>query len=154
MLATYCLNSNSLYFQDPFELNFCVTKGYCDPALKEWRKRCDTTFNVLESGQNGLMAIFELPPLVPEEYRREKLREKIQMERANKSSATGPQYQFALVVPERNKTELNRCIMQIMKAIMQVSKYIIYTVTSINSATHFTCIYYIQMKNGCCISSP
>ena len=68
------------------------------------------------------MAIFELPPIVKPENRKDrKIREKIEAKRENGPAAAGPHFRFALVASGK-KTDLNQCIMQIFKDIMLVSK--------------------------------
>ena len=36
----------SFQFQDPFELNLCITKGYLPPALENWKKHCSETLEI------------------------------------------------------------------------------------------------------------
>ena len=35
-----------IYIKDPFELNLCVTKGFCEEALGNWRKHCEATSQI------------------------------------------------------------------------------------------------------------
>ena len=35
-----------IYIKDPFELNLCVTKGFCEEALANWRKHCEATSQI------------------------------------------------------------------------------------------------------------
>ena len=109
--------------QDPFELNFCITKGYYPGAFEVWKSSLSLTLERLSSEDapsSGLLAIFELPPIAkPENKKDRKIREKIEAKRENGSS--GPHFRFALVASGK-KADLNQCIMQIFKDIMLVSK--------------------------------
>lgn len=58
-----------LCIQDPFELNLCVTKGFCEEALGNWKKHCEATSQItsrlLTSGdakddKGNLLDIIEL----------------------------------------------------------------------------------------------
>ena len=115
--------NSSICIQDPFELNFCITKGYYPGAFEVWKSSLSLTLERLSSEDapsSGLLAIFELPPIAkPENKKDRKIREKIEAKRENGSS--GPHFRFALVASGK-KADLNQCIMQIFKDIMLVSK--------------------------------
>ena len=116
--------SSPVCIQDPFELNFCITKGYSPPAFEAWKTSLSMTLERLSSKEENapppsLLGIFELPPIHVENKKERRIREKIEAKRENGN--IGPHFRFALVAAG-NKAELNQCIMQIFKDIMQVSK--------------------------------
>lgn len=43
-----------LFLQDPFELNLCVTKGYCEDAKKIWILHCQAAADCLKTSRNFL----------------------------------------------------------------------------------------------------
>jgi len=66
----YCLNLNSpLCVQDPFEQNFCVSRGFSKVGILNWRNQCRLALEYLKdsnaSSKSGILGLLKLSVPAP-----------------------------------------------------------------------------------------
>ena len=92
----YCINMSSpLCVQDPFEQNFCVSRGFSKVGILNWRNHCCLALEYLqetnECSDSGIVGLFKMSVSAPKNKKEQfQIIEKIQKATGNKILLPAP----------------------------------------------------------------